>query len=490
MERRKKTKIHWGRFAGWVILIAIATWFLSKIIHTLTLFGLALLFTYLLFPLVKLVSNIEIPYFKKRIPWFPSIVIVYLLLAIILVISGIILIPNITIQVNNIIRELPGMADRVRIAFEGLQKNYNNIDMPVEIKERVTATIADITGRFGVFLENMFKSIGFFLLHLFSWVILFIIALIFAFFILMDAKLMLKGIFSYIPPGYREDIKALTTEINDIFGNYIRGNILCIIANGILTYISLYIVIFILQLVFPANDFPYYRYALVASVIAGVLFPIPYVAHALSIIIAIALAYLQIPSLTYSITIGMIVFGVFQVVDFVVRPKIMGDAMGVSTIFVFFAAIAGGEIMGGLGLLIGIPLAVMLISIVRFIYNRFLAFPVSEEIFEQTDPGSSKAGSQSGSQPSGEIKIPRLLALKQLVSPTLPDIVIPHKDPDQIEQAVIFTKDSEIIKDIKDDKNISSKNQEEALKIVEKTVEPEFDKTSPINKQENPDPDN
>jgi predicted PurR-regulated permease PerM len=201
--------------------------------------------------------------------------------------------------------------------------------------------------------------------------------LILAFLMLLEVDRIGKNFYFYVPPSYHARVKALVNEVNGIFGNYMRGNFICVFANGILTYFLLVAGVLVMHLVLPGarESFPFYKYALVASLFAGIMFPIPYVAHGLSMLLGAILAYMQTQSLLYGFFIGFVIFIAFQIVDFIVRPKIMGDALGVSTIFVFFAAISGGEIFGTIGLFMGIPLSLIMISLFRFVYYNFLTLP-------------------------------------------------------------------------------------------------------------------
>ena len=63
-------------------------------------------------------------------------------------------------------------------------------------------------------------------------------------------------------------------------------------------------------------------------------------------------------------------------VDRIVLPKLMSDAIGVSPLFVIFAAAAGGEFLGGVwGMLLGIPLAAMTKALFEWIHDRFMVDP-------------------------------------------------------------------------------------------------------------------
>ncbi len=382
MEMEQKTKIYWGRFAGWVVLLGASLWFFIKIYHTIMLFTVAFLIAYILYPLVYFVSNIKLPIIKKKIPWFLSILIVYFLLIGVTIVASGILIPTSVDQINNIIEDIPSLIVKIQNSLNNLEVKYERLKIPNQIKEKIDQFIDSATTKMANLLGSTFNVIGVFLLNLISKILFFILSLVIALFILSNIENLKRGFYSFIPPNYQDDVRDLLAEINKIFGNFLKGNLILILINGTLTYTMLYVVILILRAIFPDADFPFYRYALVTSVIAGATYFIPYLGCSLSVVVGLALAYLQHPTLAYTITIGLIVLLTNQSVDTFIRPKVLGEALGVNTLFIVFSALAGNELLGIWGLIIGIPVGVMLVSIIRFIYNRFLAFPVSEDILE------------------------------------------------------------------------------------------------------------
>jgi len=380
-KKETRLKIHWGRFAVWAVIIIIAAAFLIKIYHTLMIFAIALLIAYLLSPAVRFFSSLNIPVLNRKISWFASIIIVYILLLAILITSGIVLIPMSIEQVNNIIRDTPVLVGKIQAYLKTLEVKYEKLNIPEDIEARIEKFINSTIEELGNALGVIFKSVGSVLLGIISWVLFLVLALIIAMFVLANIENMKKQFYSFIPQKYQDEIKDLLMEINNIFGNYIRGySILCMI-NGFLTYMMLFVVVWIFRL-FPqfTNDFPFFKYALVISIIAGATYFIPYLGCGSTVVIAMALAFLQKPSLSYVVMIGLIAFLTNQFVDRFITPKILGDVLGVSTLFIVFAAFAGGELLGVWGLILGIPAAVMLQSIFRFLHKRFLEQPVSEEV--------------------------------------------------------------------------------------------------------------
>ena len=421
-NQTKKTKIHWGRFAGWAVLLLVALWFFTKIIHTISIFALSLLIAYLLYPLAAMISKIKMPGdTQKKIPWIPSILVAYFLVVTFVVVAVVILIPTAVDQVDNIVGETPKLAAKLQKTFNGWKVRYEKIDLPAEIKVKVEQFIDTSLAKVGDLVGKVFQTIGSVLLSFIQWLFLLIISSIIAVFLLMDRENLKRGFYSIIPPSYQDDMRDLLVDINNIFGKYVRGYSLLCLINGILTYFTLFAVVAIFRTA-GYHSFPYFKYALVTCVVAGLVYFIPYLGCTLSVIVGLILSYLQMPnSLGYILLIGFTVLITNQFVDNVFRPKVLGDALGVSTLFIIFAAIAGSEILGVWGLLIGIPVGVMLVSIIRFIYRRFLSFSVSEEIMAPLSEGPTVIVASQGAhlaEPMFDEDKLRLVGLKMDQEPS------------------------------------------------------------------------
>lgn len=380
-----KKLIHWDRFTIWAILIVVAVVFLIKIYHTLLAFAMAFMIAYLLYPLVSFVSKFQIPVLKKKMPWFASIIIVYTLLFAILVVAGIILVPLTIDQIGDIVQDTPELVGKVQVSFQSfmdkIEVHYKKLNVPPDIEQKVKEFVASSTAKIGNSVLVLFKTLGNLILEVIQWVFFILVALIIAMFVLNNIEDIKSRFYTWIPPAYQDDIRDLLSDINKIFGGYIRGySILCFI-NGVLTYIITVALLGLLNHI-PglAGNFPQFKYNLIVSAIAGVTYFIPYLGAVLALALGVILALLQVPSLGYILVIGIVVSMTNQLVDRFAAPKILGDALGVSDLFIVFAGFAGGEILGVWGMIFGIPAAVMIQSILRYLHKRFLAFPISEEV--------------------------------------------------------------------------------------------------------------
>ena len=114
------------------------------------------------------------------------------------------------------------------------------------------------------------------------------------------------------------------------------------------------------------------QYALLVGVAAGVLYAIPYLGALTTAVVTFLIA-------TAAGGIGFggwavaATFGLNQIFDNFVTPRVVGGGVGLNPVFALFALTLGGELFGFWGLLFAVPLA----ASIQVILFRF--FPILTE---------------------------------------------------------------------------------------------------------------
>lgn len=353
---------NFGRIFVWIISIAALIWFVIKVYKTFLIFLIAFLIAFFLEPFVKNMSSLKNPLTRKNISRISSVSIVFSVLIFIIFLITLITVPIITQQVNNLITLLPAhitlLQDKaVAISREGMDR------IPYSIREQLPGFYQQIVAKTGVLLENMLKSFGKFFLGFFSTLFMLIMAIIIAFFMLLNWEDMKKRSFELVPEKYRDEIRGLNQEMHNIFGNFIKGMILICIYTALINFILLFIFGLFGKM---------FQYNLTISVLNGLTSMIPYFGIIITFVIAFILGYIQAQSFTYAIIIALLALLANKIVDQIVYPKVMSDTVCISPLLVIFAAFSGGELFGLWGMIIAVPLAAMLKSIISFIYKWFL----------------------------------------------------------------------------------------------------------------------
>jgi len=113
-------------------------------------------------------------------------------------------------------------------------------------------------------------------------------------------------------------------------------------------------------------------YVLLSSVIVGVTNMIPYFGPFIGAIPVVFITLLYDPVLALWVALAIFILQQFD--GSILGPKILGESTGLSPIWVIFAIITGGALMGPLGMLLGVPTVAVIKSLVdSFIDRKFKA---------------------------------------------------------------------------------------------------------------------
>ena len=153
---------------------------------------------------------------------------------------------------------------------------------------------------------------------------------------------------SLVPVGRRRVVHD-TWELIDLkLGAFVRGELLLVA-----------FVATLLSLAFWAVGEPYW---LLLGIFAGLVELVPIVGPIAAGAVAIGVGFTA--DLRTALLAGIAVFAVRMLEDYVVIPKVLGHAVGVSPLAVLVAVTALGLLLGGLYVLLAIPLAAILGTVV------------------------------------------------------------------------------------------------------------------------------
>ena len=142
-------------------------------------------------------------------------------------------------------------------------------------------------------------------------------------------------------------------KIHTIFANFIYGKAVDSLIIGIIAYVG-----------FMALDL---RFAILFAMVVGVTNMIPYFGPFFGGV-PVALIAVLTDGLLPGIWTGVFIFALQQFDGLILGPYILGDAVGVSALWIIFAVTFFGGTMGFIGMVIGVPL----IATIRMFYKYFI----------------------------------------------------------------------------------------------------------------------
>ncbi len=111
---------------------------------------------------------------------------------------------------------------------------------------------------------------------------------------------------------------------------------------------------------------------LIIGMIAGLCSIIPYLGFAVGIIAAVIATFFQFGIDWWQLVLVGIVFMVGQAVEgYILQPFLLGDKIGLSPVAVVFAVLAGAQLAGFLGMLIALPVAAVIVVLLRHIREYY-----------------------------------------------------------------------------------------------------------------------
>jgi predicted PurR-regulated permease PerM len=199
-------------------------------------------------------------------------------------------------------------------------------------------------------------------LALFNAVSIVLITPVVAFYLLRDWDLIVAKIDSWLPREFAPTIRQLMAEVDTTIAGFVRG-----VGTVVLFLATVYGV----GLTLVGLEF-----GLLVGLVAGFLSFIPYVGALFGVAVALVIALVQFGDWIH-IAMVLAVFGFGQTVEsFYLTPRLVGEKVGLHPVWVIFALMVGGLLMGFTGVLLAIPIAATIGVLVRFSLGQYLASPL------------------------------------------------------------------------------------------------------------------
>lgn len=267
-------------------------------------------------------------------------------------------------EVLRFIADFPALAERLSGQLQKLYDLYSHLELPAALRDWIDQIIAGIGSGGGggasldlSFLIPLVSGAGSIIGATFGYLIL----PVFVFYLLKD-RVELTGSFDRSLPGaWRFDTWAVIRTVERVFGQWVRAQLILGFAVGIFTFIGLLILSRLVDPVFG-------RYAILLSVIAGVLELVPIIGPIIAAVPAVLLAATAGP---VPVAAALLLYLMIQQVEnnFLV-PKIQGDAVELHPAIVMSAIIIGGSLAGLLGAILALPVTAAGRDVVRYLFRR------------------------------------------------------------------------------------------------------------------------
>ena len=338
----------------WLALLGLTIWLIVHLAPVLTPFLVSALLAYLGDPIVDRIESLK---FSRTF----GVTLVFIAMVIFGLVGLIIMVPLLEKQIGVLINKTPivlgwvqdsviprlaGIADELAIDIDAQQ-----------MKEKLLANWRELGG----VLQSVMGQVTRGGQVIFGWFAYLLLVPVVTFYLLRDWDILVKNVHDLIPRRYASRVAVIARECDEVLAEFLRGQLMVMLAQAFVFVIGLSIV---------GLDL-----AFVIGVVSAVLSFVPYLGIIVGVALAAVAAVIQFQDVVHVLGV-FAVFGVAQALEgMVLSPLLVGDRIGLHPVAVIFAVMAGGQLFGFFGMLVALPLAAIIMVLLRHTHGEYKQSP-------------------------------------------------------------------------------------------------------------------
>ena len=319
-------------------------------------FIVGLVLAYLLDMPVERMSRIGVP------RWL-AVLIVYAITVFVVVEAAVLTIRPLADEMSTFIREFPSFMTRVTNA-------YAHLDLAPTLRNAIDKWLnelgAGIAGLDPTALLPVVSGIA----GIFASIVGYILIPVWVFYLIKDRPSLTAAMARSMPVAWWRDVRAISDLVLRVFGQWLRGQLFLGLTVGVATFAGLILLSTTVDPIFG-------RFAVLLSVIAGVLELLPIIGPIIAAIPAVLLALTA--GLDVAVAAVIMYTVIQQLENNLLVPKIQGDAVELHPSAVMFALVIGGAIAGLLGAILALPITAAARDVFRYLFHRLDEPPSSPD---------------------------------------------------------------------------------------------------------------
>jgi predicted PurR-regulated permease PerM len=353
-----------------LIGIGVLAWMLAmaagRIHNILTTIVAAVLFAYMIYPPVRLLS--------RRMPRALAVLIVYVVVLGLVGLAVAYLAPTVTRQAIELSQTFPATLQALERQAADPSSSSLLKALPPELRSFVLANLA----RAGAIAAALGASLGLQALGILRGTVTFVVDLLLVltltFFFVTDVERIRTGFMRLVPKNARQETASFIDDADVVVAGFVRGQVILALIIGV----AAMVILLIMRV----------PYALLLAVVAGVASLIPILGEFIGGIPMFVVALVAAGPIRALIVLGLFIL-VFEAQGRVLAPIIVGKSVGVSALVIFISIVVGAETLGILGMVLAVPIA----GIVRIAMDRIAA--ANERAPLPTSQSQSRTGSDT-----------------------------------------------------------------------------------------------
>jgi predicted PurR-regulated permease PerM len=339
------------RTLTWLGLAAAALfllWFLSA---ALTPLILALVFAYLLWPMVRLLE-------RRHVPRALAATITILVAMLAITALALLLVPIVTTVLPQLRTQWPGLVDKFNHVVAPQLKNFGVTVDTDTVKAWILKSVDGNMDEWGQKLLSSARIGGSWLATIVGFLVL---VPVLVFYLLADAESVTGGAWNMVPLQSRARLAGFLHECDAMLRQYLKGQLAVMGAMALIYPLGLMLTG--LNLAWPIGVF------------TGLAVFIPYLGYTTGLVLALMSAAIQFTG-WHGVAEVAAVYALGQVLEsFVLTPRLVGERIGLSPLAVILALLVFGEVFGFVGVLVCLPVSALAVVALRRGMDAYRATP-------------------------------------------------------------------------------------------------------------------
>ena len=346
------------RLAAWlgVALVAVLVfWLLAPVLAP---FVIAAVMAYVLHPLVLRLEGLA----AGRLPRALAVVFVEFLAILALLGILLLLVPILVREWPLLQQQLPVLLDKLGDAINPLLAQLG-LNVSLDLRDLKTQLVTYLSANREDWWAPLMSSIklgGSVALAVLGYAVLVPVAL---FYMLYDWTRLVNSVVELVPPAWRERFDGFMQDCDQVLGEYLRGQLLVMLALAV--FYAAGLKLFGLDLALPIGVF------------TGLAVFVPYLGFGTGLLLALLAGLLQFAAPPQTLLMVAVVYGLGQLLEsFFLTPRLVGERIGLHPLAVILALMAFGQLLGFVGVLVALPASAVLLVALRRLRRGYLASPL------------------------------------------------------------------------------------------------------------------
>jgi len=293
---------------------------------------------------------------RHRLSRTVAVTIVFIALTALILPALAVLVPVLLDQVRTFVRHIPDYLAWIQntgLPALGIRLPPELALDPENLKEVLSENLPQAGGLAKDLLGVITRSGGALLVFLASLMLIPVVT----FYLMRDWDRLVAWIDGTLPARHRDTVRTLARESDVVLAGFLRGQLLVMLSLSVIYSVGLSLVGLNL--------------ALLIGIGAGLVSFVPYLGF-ISGLLAAGIAVLAQTQELLPLAWVLAVFMVGQVVEsMILTPWLVGDRIGLHPVAVIFAVMAGGQLFGFVGVLLGLPVAAVVAVLLRHAMDRW-----------------------------------------------------------------------------------------------------------------------